>query len=73
MGMPKPVRSVNLWQDEAANAIKYFTDGEDKRSSIFKCFKDNQQKSRFAFSDCKELGKHSALYFLKVYNGLIKI
>ena len=72
MGIPKRVKSVKLWQDEAANAVKYFTDGENKRSSIFKCFKDREDKAKFAFSDCKELGKPSALYFLKVYNELIK-
>jgi hypothetical protein len=72
MGLPKPVRQVNLWQDEAANAVKYFNDGEDKRSSVFKCFKDNQQKARIAFSDCKELNKKSVLYFLKVFSEISK-
>lgn len=71
MGLPKPgTRQVMLWQDEANNATKYFDDGENKRSSIFKCFKDNQQKARIAFSDCKELNKKSAFYFLKVYNAI---
>lgn len=73
MGLPKaPVRTVNLWQDEANNCLLYFTDGEGKRSSVFKCFKNNQQKARIAFSDCKELEKHSVLYFLKVFNELTK-
>lgn len=73
MGLPKQAaRKVELWQDEAANAIKYFNDGEDKRSSVFKCFKDNQQKARIAFSDCKELNKKSVLYFLKVFNEIKK-
>jgi hypothetical protein len=72
MGIPKPVRVVNLWQDEAANAVKYFSDGEEKKSSVFKCFKDNQQKARIAFSDCKELEKTSVMYFLKVFNELNK-
>lgn len=72
MGLPKPVRKVNLWQDEAANAVQYFHDGEEKRSSVFKCFKDNQQKARIAFSDCKELEKKSVMYFLKVYNEIKK-
>jgi len=72
MGLPKSVKTVNKWQDEAANAYKYFTDGEERRSSIFKCFKDDQHHARIAFSDCKELKKRSALYFLKVYNELRK-
>lgn len=73
MGLPPKGRSsVKQWQDEAANAVKYFIDGQDKQSSIFKCFRDNQQKARLAFSDCKELEKTSALYFLKVYNELKK-
>jgi DNA-binding MarR family transcriptional regulator len=70
MGLPKPIRKVNQWQDEASNAVKYFVDSEDKVSSIFKCYKDNQQKARIALSDCKELGKKNVLYFLKVYNEL---
>jgi hypothetical protein len=73
MGLPKQAtRSVKLWQDEASNCVKYFTDGESKRSSIFKCFKDNQSKARTAFSDCKELEKKSVLYFLKVFNEIKK-
>ncbi|MDD2496404.1 MAG: helix-turn-helix domain-containing protein [Tissierellia bacterium] len=72
MGLPLKVRVVTQWQDEASNAVNYFIDGEEKRSSIFKTFKDNQHKARIAFSDCKELGKKSALYFLKVYNELRK-
>ena len=72
MGLPKSVKNVSKWQDEASNAYKYFLDGEEKRSSIFKCFKDDQHHARLAFSDCKELEKKSALYFLKVYNELRK-
>lgn len=71
LGLPKQAsRKVSQWQDEAANAVKYFFDGEEKRSSIFKAFKDNNQKARIAFSDCKELGKTSALYFFSVFNKL---
>ena len=72
MGMLKKIKSVQLWQDEANNAVKYFTDGEEKRSSIFKCFKDNNQKARIAFSDCKELEKRSVMYFLKVFSEISK-
>jgi hypothetical protein len=70
MGLKQPIRSVTQWQDEASNAVKYFIDGKDKVSSIFKCFKENQQRARIAFSDCKELGKNSCLYFLKIYNAI---
>ena len=72
LGLKTPIKSVYQWQDEANNATQYFKDGESKRSSIFKCFKDNQQKARIAFSDCKELGRKEVLYFLKVYNELKK-
>lgn len=72
LGLKTPIKSVYQWQDEANNATQYFKDGESKRSSIFKCFKDNQQKARIAFSDCKELGRKEVLYFLKVYNELVK-
>lgn len=72
-GLPEKVRiAPNKWQDEAANAIKYFQDIQGKESSVFKCFKDNEQKARLALSDCKELGKNSIYYFLKVYNELKK-
>jgi biotin operon repressor len=72
-GLPEKVKiAPNKWQDEAANAIKYFQDIQGKESSVFKCFKDNEQKARLALSDCKELGKNSIYYFLKVYNELKK-
>ena len=60
------------WQDEAINAVSILNCSEVKKSSIFKCFKDNVYKARIALSDCKELGKLNELYFLKVYNELIK-
>lgn len=71
-GLPEKTRSIMKWQNEASNAIKYFNDVSGKESSVFKCFKDNNQKARIAFSDCKELGKNSVYYFLKVYNELKK-
>lgn len=71
-GLPEKVKTVTKWQDEAANAIKYFSDINGKESSVFKCFKDNNQKARIALSDCKELNQRSVYYFLKVYNELKK-
>lgn len=71
-GLPEKVKTVTKWQDEAANAIKYFSDIKGKESSVFKCFKDNNQKARIALSDCKELNQRSVYYFLKVYNELKK-
>ena len=65
-------KNVQQWQDEAANAIKQLNTPEEKISSVFKCFKDNQTSARFALNDCKELGKFETLYFLKVYNELVK-
>lgn len=59
------------WQDKAEKACEKLQ-AENKRSSIFKCFKDNQQKADIALNDCRELGKLNELYFLKVYNELNK-
>lgn len=73
MGMPIPQKAcATQWQDEALNAVKILSGGEQKRSSIFKCYKDNYQLSRLVLSDCKELGQLHALYFLKVFNELRK-
>jgi hypothetical protein len=74
MGLPAPAkRKVNLWQDEAATAIKYLVNGgEEKASSVFKAFRDHNQVAKTALSDCKELGKTSADYFFKIYNETIK-
>lgn len=71
LGLPTPIKAcATEWQDEALNAVNILTQGEEKRSSIFKCYKDNQQKARMALSDCKELGQLHALYFLKVFNSI---
>lgn len=72
MGLPTRIKTVSKWQDEAAAAVKYFKDIQGKESSVFKCFKDNNQKARIALSDCKELEKSSVYYFLKVYNEIKK-
>jgi len=66
----KPLKENLKWQLEALEAIKFLS--ATKKSSIFKCYKDNSPKARFALNDCKELGKLNELYFLKVYNELIK-
>jgi len=72
-GLPaKQKRTVSLWQDEAHNCIQYFPDAKGSEGSVFRCFKENNQKAKIAFSDTKELDKHSVKYFFKVYNELIK-
>lgn len=58
------------WQDEALEAIKYFADGQDNKSCIFRCFKIDPNYSRIAFLDCKELDKPFSKYFFKVFNSL---
>lgn len=68
----KKKRSVLIWQDEASKAVEYFKDGKSKTGSIFKSFRDNNKMAKIALSDCKELNKPFALYFLKVYNELVK-
>ena len=66
----QPLKESLKWQLEALSAIELLS--ATKKSSIFKCFKDNSRKASFALNDCKELGKLNELYFLKVYNELIK-
>ena len=63
---------IELWQDEASNAIKALSCPDNKISSVFKCFKDNEPKAKIALSDCKELSKLNVLYFFKVFNELTK-
>lgn len=62
----------NLWQDEASNAIKYFSDGSKFIGSIFKAYRDNNRFAKLALSDCKELNKPYSLYFLKIVSELAK-
>ena len=65
-----PLKENLKWQMEALEAIKLLN--ATKKSSIFKCFKLDNQKSIIALNDCRELGKLNELYFLKVYNELKK-
>lgn len=73
LGMPKKMRTVTKWQDEASNAVSFFIDGQKFTGSIFKSFRDNNHLAKLAFSDCKELNKPNALYFLKIYSELVKL
>ena len=70
MGLPKPKRNIQEWQDKASRAIGILHGTEGKEASIFKCFKDDTRSADIALADCKELGKLNALYFFKVYNQL---
>lgn len=72
MGLPKPTRKVEKWQDSASIVVKEMNVPENKISSVFKCFKDHEREAMFALRDCKELGKMNVFYFLKVYNELVK-
>lgn len=67
----KPV-NTERWQGLALEIIEKIPDAEIKKSSVFKCCKDDEQKAKIAFEDCKELGKLHVIYFLKVYNELTK-
>ena len=60
------------WQDLALEILEGLPDENNKRSSIFKCCKDNPRFAKIAFEDCKELNKLHIKYFLKVYNELRK-
>ena len=66
----KPLKEDLKWQLEAMEAITLLQ--AKKKSSVFKCFKDNPSKARIAMLDCKELGKLNELYFFKVYSELKK-
>ena len=58
------------WQELALEIVAALSDGANKKSSIFKCCKENSHYAKIAFEDCKELNKLHANYFLKVYNEL---
>lgn len=60
------------WQELALEILEKLPDSKPKRSSIFKCCKENPQFAKIAFEDCKELGKLHTKYFLKVFNELKK-
>ena len=66
-------KKTYTWQMEALKAIDFFKidkfDGRNK-SSIFKCFKDNEHKAKISFLDCIELAKPHVKYFYKVYNSI---
>jgi hypothetical protein len=72
MGIPSKPVNTQQWQEQALEVIKGLNVPENKVSSVFKCFKDNPQKAKTAWLDCKELGKLNVLYFLKVYNIISK-
>lgn len=58
------------WQDQALEAIKKLTDGNQYKGQIFKCFKLNSRKAEIALNDCVELEKRYSRYFFKVYSLL---
>ncbi|MDP2693009.1 MAG: hypothetical protein Q8O88_05210 [bacterium] len=60
------------WQDLALEIIAGLLDGNDKKSSVFKCCKQSPHFAKIAFEDCKELNKLYVHYFLKVFNELKK-
>ncbi len=72
LGIKQNVRKVEKWQDSASVVVKELNVPEEKISSVFKCFKDNEREAMFALRDCKELGKLNVFYFLKVYSELCK-
>jgi hypothetical protein len=70
-GMLKKQKTQKIkyeWQEKALKAIDILKDGDKKRASIFKCYKENERSADFALGDCKELGQLNVLYFLKLYN-----
>ncbi len=71
-GIKKNIRKVEKWQDSASIVVKEMNVPEEKISSVFKCFKDNEREAMFALRDCKELGKMNVFYFLKVYSEIVK-
>lgn len=71
----KSIKPVNTqrWQELALEIIGKIPDAKDKKSSVFKCCRDNEQKAKIAFEDCKELDKLYVKYFFKVYNELCNL
>ena len=69
---PNQLKDILKWQELSLTIIKEIQDAKNKKSSVFKCCKDNPAQANAAFQDCKELGKLNILYFFKVYNELIK-
>lgn len=70
--MPDKKVPTYQWQDEALEAIKILKGAEEKKSSVFKCFKYNNNVAKLAMSDCRELNKIDVMYFLKLFNELSK-
>lgn len=65
----KPKKTYKYqWQEKASEAISMLVNASNKKSSIFKCFKDNTRSADIAIRECKELNQLNVLYFLKVYN-----
>ena len=56
------------WQDLALRIIRDLSIPKSHRNLIFHACKHCEQAARFAYLDCKELGRHHYLYFLKLFN-----
>jgi hypothetical protein len=70
---PKSQSSKNQkWQDLALEIIQKIPDANNKKPSVFRCCKENEQMAKIAMLDTLELGKPYVLYFLKVFNSLNK-
>lgn len=68
------VRDTLKWQALAFDILGFLTDAKErnKESSVYRSCKEDERASRFAFDECKELGKPDVLYFLKLYNKYSK-
>jgi hypothetical protein len=56
------------WQDSALKALESLATPDKKRSSVFRCFKENENMANKALVDCKELGRLDVMYFLKLWD-----
>ena len=72
MGMSEKIVNTQQWQQEALDLIEAMNVPEERKSSVFKCFKDNPRNAKFALNDCRELDKMNINYFFKIYNELNK-
>jgi hypothetical protein len=68
----KPKRTLQPWQILALQIIQFCPDANNKKGSVFKLCKMNEQVARTAFNDCKELNKHSIFYFFKMFSIIRK-
>jgi len=65
-------KNIERWQHKAEQLVGFLDGGEDKKSSIFKCCKENFRAVEFAIDGCTSANNFHVDYFLKCYHNQIK-